>query len=623
MKTLIVTTPIRPEPTSFPPIGSLCLVNAIRRQGISEVEFYNIDGCRPSYDDVLAHIAKSKPDVLGISAVVSTAYAYTKRLSLDVKAMFPDCLVVVGGNLAASAEILLRKTGTDLCAIGEGENIIQEVVSRAMTTRNASDFKDIPGLALLDKDGQLVNTGYPQPLAKSELYDIDWDDLEKSSDINWYIFEPFDEDGQVSSWFKIDPRAYEPHRRGKRVGTLTGSKGCVARCTFCHRWDKGIRYIPVDILMQRIEELVERYNVGFLSMGNENFGSDRRWLKEFCQKIKKFDLLWQVSGMRVKSLSPEYLDMMKAAGCSAIFCGIETGSEKMLQIMEKKVKLEDNYNAFRWMVERGIHTTLQLILGMPGETIETVRETITFANYVTSLSPDQNPNIISTNYAQALPGTPLFEYGRQMGLIGRGLEEEEKYLLTISDMNASDEQDTLNFTAYPQLVCQMWRPMLRLECNYNFVKKYGIEQYHKVVANDVSWLDQRWKTIGYFTKAEGSSERHGIKPYFDTVKSRQHWPSLWVLIKSGKFNLAAMSYPGLAYRARHVLGIIILLKALRKSGPGKAWQLFSEYVLYKLGAFGAARVFKYDYISLRKILINKFEDLSEDDPAMVSLRKGR
>ncbi len=131
MKTLIVTTPIRPSPTDFPPLGSLSLVDYLRRHGVADIEFYNIDANRPEYEAVLAHIRKVKPGVLGISAVVSTAYAYTKRLSQDVKAALPETLIVVGGNLAASAEILLRMTGTDLCVLGEGEKVFLNVVRRA------------------------------------------------------------------------------------------------------------------------------------------------------------------------------------------------------------------------------------------------------------------------------------------------------------------------------------------------------------------------------------------------------------------------------------------------------------------------------------------------------------
>ena len=128
---MIVTTPIRPTPTAFPPIGSLSIISYMRRQGVKGVEFYNIDGNRPSFEDAVAHIVSSKPKVLGISAVVSTAYEYTKRLSLAVKQQLPETVIVCGGNLAASSEILLRRTGIDICVLGEGEITMTRVVKCA------------------------------------------------------------------------------------------------------------------------------------------------------------------------------------------------------------------------------------------------------------------------------------------------------------------------------------------------------------------------------------------------------------------------------------------------------------------------------------------------------------
>ena len=82
------------------------------------------------------------------------------------------------------------------------------------------------------------------------------------------------------------------------AATVVSAKGCVARCTFCHRWDRGYRHWPVDSIMDNISYLMERYNVGFINFGDENFGSDRKKLDEFIQRVKPLDLLWHVGGVR-------------------------------------------------------------------------------------------------------------------------------------------------------------------------------------------------------------------------------------------------------------------------------------------------------------------------------------
>ena len=123
MKVMIMSTPNRAKAAMFPPIGPLSILKYARARQNFTSEFYNIDALRPSFDTVLEHIQDFQPDILGISAVVSTAYAYTKKVALAIKEVLPETLIVVGGPLAASAEILLRRAKVDLCVLGEGEII--------------------------------------------------------------------------------------------------------------------------------------------------------------------------------------------------------------------------------------------------------------------------------------------------------------------------------------------------------------------------------------------------------------------------------------------------------------------------------------------------------------------
>ncbi len=99
MKAMIVTTPLRPIASSFPPIGSLNIISYARKHGFDDIEFYNIDEFRPDFDDVIEFIRRASPDVLGISAVVSTSYEYTKRLSLEVKKILPETLICISSDL--------------------------------------------------------------------------------------------------------------------------------------------------------------------------------------------------------------------------------------------------------------------------------------------------------------------------------------------------------------------------------------------------------------------------------------------------------------------------------------------------------------------------------------------
>ena len=628
MKAMMITTPIRPAPTNFPPIGSLSIISYLARHGFGDVEFYHIDANRPSFNEAVSHIVAARPAVLGISSVVSTAYEYTKKISLAVKAALPDTLIVLGGNLAASAEVILKRTGVDLCVLGEGERVFLDIVRRAETTRNPRDFRDIGGLAALDEHGNLVNTGYVEALSRTEIYDIDWSILERATDVGIYFREVAPGTDGMDK-FKYYPRTFEPHRLGKRYALIPAAKGCVARCTFCHRWDKGIRYIPPDLFVARLKTMIERYDIGFISVADENFGTDRRWLKEFCEKIKPLDILWRVGGMRVNCVTPEQLAMMKDAGCVAILYGMETGSPRMLEVMEKKTKQSDNENAMRWTIDAGLHTIVQLVLGMPGETPATVRETTEFAKWANTLSPIQTPNDLSVNFAQALPGTPLYEFARHKGLIDAGLDGEEAYLLRISDKDAHDEVTTLNFTDYPSLVCETWRTRMTTEVNYAYVNKFGFDHYMKVTLGHRELFVVPREDEGYFANpkrlVDTSLATNTLNEQAETVHlgADGHPPSLLWLLRRKKFGLALICYPRLAYRLRHFMIFLTILKNLQRNGSAYTLGLIAEYLRYKLKAPAPGSAIASPYRSLRKIVDQELGALPSDSAAMAPLRKGR
>ena len=611
MRVLLVTIPLNPVPTGFPPMGCLSIIHYLRKQGTCEAELLNIDSSRIDYGEVLEQIKLRKPDVLGISAVVSTSYHYTRRLAVDVKEMLPETLIVVGGNMAASAEVLLRKASIDICVIGEGEVVFDNMVMRAKETTNPVDYTDIKGLAFLDDEGKMVNTGYEAPLLASQLYDMNWEDLAKCSDIDFYFPPAFVDGKPVGQWQLTDPRTYEAHRRDKTVGFLACVKGCVARCTFCHRFEKGVRHIPVPVLMARIEEMISKFNVGFLRLGLETFGIDKRWLKEFCEEIKKFDVLWESGVTRADSVTQEWIATMKDAGCIALSFGNETGSERILKIMEKKVDMEENNNALKWTVEAELFTTIQLVLGMPGENRETIKETIGFCNRAISWSSRMSPYDFSINRVMALPGSPLYEYGRRKGMIGGDVDSEEKYLLSISNCYTNDDPRTLNFTGYPELEFRIWMMLITVEVNYHYVRMYGIDHYNQMLAQSIGISGERQEALKLLSPAPKSGAED------------IPLPSVMSLLSSGQFGLAMRRCPVLFYRIRHFLWIFVLIKVVRNQGVAITIGLFAEYVVHKIKSTVMPRKFEYDYKSLRKIIEKDISPLPNDTEEMVPLRKGR
>lgn len=467
MKIIICTVPIRPVPTNYPPFGSLAVIQALRSAGYDPI-FFDIDGLRPALSEVVEYVRRETPDILGISAVHSTGYGYVKKLCKAIRAVLPEVKIVLGGNLAASSELLHRFCDVNVCVIGEGEKVIVNLVNyyaSHLGQVNYSELQRIKGITYLDPGGDVVFTGYEVAIPAGELFDPDFSILEQYSSIDLFIPNPF-----TRLDFAQDPRSYEPHRAGKKMGTVVSTKGCVGRCTFCHRWDKGFRQIPPEKLVARIRYLMDRYNVGFMQFGDENFGSDRKATDELINLIKPLDILWQVGGVRARSVDLDLLKRMRDAGCVAVYFGLETGSPDILEVMEKKIELSHNLSAAKWSHEAGIFTVYALVLGMPGETPRTIAETIEMVKQITEFLPEPPYKYLSPNYVQALPGTPVYEYARAKGFIGPTLEDEEAYLLTVSDVDAAVDTKFWNFTQYPYLIVRSWKRKIVYEATIHWVR---------------------------------------------------------------------------------------------------------------------------------------------------------
>lgn len=458
MRICICTTPIRPYPTNYPPFGSMAVIQSLRHVG-EEVSFYNIDYFRFKHDQIERHFRENQFDMVGISAVVSTAYAYTKYLANLIHTVSPNTIIVVGGNLAASAEILLRKCEIDFCVTGDGELIIRELVHvLSEKPMNYARLKETKGICFLDESGQFCFTGYGTKPTAEEIEWPDYDILEADGSLPYFISDQID--GRLDGHNRVPGR-------GERLATVVMTKGCVARCTFCHRWEKGFRSRPADQVVEHIKLLKERYNVGFVDIADENFGADRELTQDLVGRLGEMDIAWRCAGVRARTVTKEILQHWKNNGCVSVQYGTESGSQTILNIMEKNATIEENVNSLKWVSEVGLGTVIQLVLGMPGETDETIRETTEFLKQVSGSlcwwkgkAPSE---LISINYAQALPGTPLYEWAREHGYIGRTIDDEEQYLIRISDTDAYAEDHFINYTGLPMLRVLMWRPWILAE----------------------------------------------------------------------------------------------------------------------------------------------------------------
>ena len=148
-------------------------------------------------------------------------------------------------------------------------------------------------------------------------------------------------------------------------------------------------------------------------------------------------MLWICGGIRCNSVTFEDIKFYYDNGCSGLKFGVESGESKILDLMEKRFTVEQVYSAIEYCYENNVYSPLAVMTGMPGETDETAQQTgVFFGNYCPHARHASIADGDRNFYALPLPGTPLYEYGQQVGVIGKSVDEEEKFLEAVSDAGA-------------------------------------------------------------------------------------------------------------------------------------------------------------------------------------------
>ena len=431
------------------PVGILRINTFIKKNGYDS-DIYDINNLRPSDEELIKAFKRVKPTVVGLSATLSHCYPNVKRITKILRDLFPDIWIVVGGHLTGSSNVVLQKTETDICVVGDGEIPFLKLLEyfKLHPTRRQNDFTElhnIKGLAFIDQDNKLKVTGNAEQLPATDLTTPDFDKhklgLQKFGGNGEFlndIFEPINDLPNFIAHFMegdLNPEAlkFYENNKNKKIGHLQTARGCVARCTFCQRGTKGYRVYETNNLESQIIELKEKYNVRALYLDDENSLSNRTQSYELARVLKKHDIYWKCEGVRVRSVTYEDLKFYKEHNMISIRFGIESGSQRILDIMEKKFKTKDVYTVLKYCRDLKIGVaTDAIMLGMPGETKETVIES---GEFVASLRYMLGKDWSASNpfMAMAIPGTALYEYSQQIGVIGKTLNEEEDYLIRVSE----------------------------------------------------------------------------------------------------------------------------------------------------------------------------------------------
>jgi len=333
----------------------------------------------------MRQVAQTKPHVVGF-AVYSVAYNNVKEMIQEMRAILPETKIVIGGpHVSALPAWSLKDTKADFAVVGEGEEIMVELVRRIEA--GVDSFDDLKGLAFWKNGEVVVNEGCN---VIENLDDLSFPAWELLSPENYN-----DSFGQVFS-------AEVP------VMSIFTSRGCPHQCTFCaSRFIHGrvFRRRSARNVVDEIETLVKDHGVKEIEILDDTFTESAQHAMDICRELKRRNLSikWRAAGgLRLNTINDELLALFKETGCYQVSIGIESASERVLRQIRKPIDPAQIKNRIRMVKKYGIKTIGFFIIGLPGDTEESIRETIAFA---------KNSDLDLPLFMQAipLPGTEVFK----------------------------------------------------------------------------------------------------------------------------------------------------------------------------------------------------------------------
>lgn len=365
----------------FTPLG-LGYLAAVLLKNNYKVDVIDCQVLNTSYEEVKRKLTKRKPDIVGITSTTLT-YKSALRIAEIVKELNPKCLTILGGCHATfwDDKVFQDSQNIDVIVRGEGEQTILELVKRFEQDK---PFHDVLGITCR-KGGKIV-----QNSIRSYIEDLD--SLPFPAHHLWPI-----------SHLK---------KYGKVIFPVMTSRGCTFWCEFCtavRMFGRRYRARTPKNVVDELEFLQKNYGAEQFTFYDDTFTVNQVRTAEICDEItkRKLKIEWDCE-TRVDMVSKELLKKMKKAGCFAVWYGLESGSQKLLNAMGKGISLNQVLRAFKWTKDVGLMAVVGVILGSPNETKETAWETIEF---VERLNPDDVGYYIATPY----PGTPMYETVKEKG----------------------------------------------------------------------------------------------------------------------------------------------------------------------------------------------------------------
>lgn len=333
------------------PLGIGYLAAVLRKQQVV-VDVYCQDVFHYSNEELSEFLKKNSYDLICVGFLAARFKETVLDLCKCVNNYKKTAWLVLGGHGPTPIpEYILEQTHADAIILGEGEESLPELL---ICKVDGGDPEKIKGVAFT-RDGDIIITPRRKPIR----------DLDSIPFPEWSLF-PIEEYIKNLKLFR-----YEPHDRC--FGMLT-SRGCINRCNFCFRMEKGIRFRSVKNVVQEISLLNEKYGVNYFLMNDELFVYPKKRIFDFRDELEKSGItIKYVCNARVDVFDKEVADCLKQTGCQFLNFGMESSDQKVLDLMNKRTTVEENIRAADIAKNAKIGLGLNFIWGNIGDTEESLK----------------------------------------------------------------------------------------------------------------------------------------------------------------------------------------------------------------------------------------------------------
>lgn len=359
----------------YPPLGLLYVSAYLISKEIPNNVF---DSTFYSQEDQLHYILEKKPKVISIYTNLMTKIEVVKLIKILKTELYGFPKIILGGpDITYNIENYL-KSGADFLIIGEGEETTHELYTAII---HNGDFSSINGIAFFE------NNTVIKTQARTKFKELDELPLPNRDAI------PIEK--YLETWTK---------NHGESSMTISTQRGCPYTCKWCSTavYGQSYRRRPAHLVAQEMRMLKDKYNPDAIWFVDDVFTISHKWLTSFHEEVVKQNAQIRFECItRAERLNAEILQLLKEAGCFRIWIGAESGSQKIIDLMDRRVDVNHVKKIIQDTNALGIETGTFIMLGYPGETEEDIHTTIQYLE-------EANPTHYTITIAYPIKGTSLY-----------------------------------------------------------------------------------------------------------------------------------------------------------------------------------------------------------------------